>query len=49
MAPEELLGCYRECGGNLERMSTRLEVSVRALRRRIADLDLDLDRSGSSS
>ncbi|KFA90898.1 sigma 54-interacting transcriptional regulator [Archangium violaceum] len=41
LSPEEITRCYRECQGDLEAMVQRLEVSKRALRRRINELGLD--------
>jgi two-component system nitrogen regulation response regulator GlnG len=41
LTPEEITRCYRECRGDLEAMVQRLEVSKRALRRRIKELGLD--------
>jgi two-component system nitrogen regulation response regulator GlnG len=41
LAPDEIARCHRECDGNLERMATRLEVSRRALGRRVKELGLE--------
>ncbi|MCY1073863.1 sigma 54-interacting transcriptional regulator [Archangium lansingense] len=41
LTPEEISHCYRECEGDLDAMVRRLEVSKRALRRRINELGLD--------
>jgi two-component system nitrogen regulation response regulator GlnG len=43
LSPEEIERCYRECDGDLDRMVERLEVSRRALRRRVKELGLDVD------
>jgi two-component system nitrogen regulation response regulator GlnG len=40
LTPEEITRCHRECQGNLDAMVQRLEVSKRALRRRINELGL---------
>jgi two-component system, NtrC family, nitrogen regulation response regulator GlnG len=40
LSVEELTRCYQECGGDLEAMAQRLEVSKRALGRRIKELGL---------
>jgi two-component system, NtrC family, nitrogen regulation response regulator GlnG len=40
LAPEEIADCFRLCGGDVERMVDRLEVSKRALLRRIRELRL---------
>lgn len=41
LSVEQLRESYRECQGNLELMSQRLEVSVRALQRRVRELGLE--------
>jgi two-component system nitrogen regulation response regulator GlnG len=41
LSPEEITRCYRECEGDLDAMVQRLEVSKRALRRRINELGLE--------
>jgi two-component system nitrogen regulation response regulator GlnG len=41
LTPEEITRCHRECQGDLDAMVQRLEVSKRALRRRIKELGLD--------
>ena len=38
---EEIIRCHRECDGDLERMIDRLEVSGKALRRRVRELGLE--------
>lgn len=38
LRPEEIARCYRECDGDIEEMVNRLEVSKRALLRRIREL-----------
>lgn len=40
LSPEEIIRCHRECGGDLEAMVDRLEVSLSALRRRVKELHL---------
>jgi two-component system nitrogen regulation response regulator GlnG len=40
LAVEEIARCFHECGGDLDRMARRLEVSRRALRRRVNELGL---------
>src|SRR5262249_31771782 len=42
LAPDEIARCHREGNGDLERMATRLEVSRRALGRRVKELGLEL-------
>jgi two-component system nitrogen regulation response regulator GlnG len=42
--PEEIERCHRECGGDLDRMAERLEVSRRALGRRVKELGLEVTR-----
>ena len=37
---DEIARCYEECGGDLDRMVDRLEVSEKALRRRVRELGL---------
>ncbi len=44
LSPEEIQRCHKECGGNLEAMVDRLEVSMSALRRRVKELQLDIRR-----
>jgi two-component system nitrogen regulation response regulator GlnG len=41
LAPDEIARCHRECNGDLERMAARLEVSRRALGRRVKELGLE--------
>jgi len=43
LSSDEIARCHRECGGDLDRMAERLEVSRRALRRRVKELGLDVD------
>jgi two-component system nitrogen regulation response regulator GlnG len=38
--PEDIATCYRECRGDIAHMASRLEVSERALQRRIHELRL---------
>ncbi len=40
LSPAEITRCYHECGGDLEAMMMQLEVSQRALRRRVKELGL---------
>jgi two-component system nitrogen regulation response regulator GlnG len=40
LSPEEILRCHDECGGDVARMAERLQVSERALGRRLKKLDL---------
>jgi two-component system nitrogen regulation response regulator GlnG len=40
LSPEEISRCFRECQGDLDAMVQRLEVSKRALQRRIRELGL---------
>jgi len=40
LSVEEITRCYEECGGNLDAMVRRLEVSKRALGRRVKELGL---------
>lgn len=41
LSVEQIRETYRECHGNLELMSQRLEVSLRALQRRVRELGLE--------
>ncbi|MBC7974417.1 MAG: sigma-54-dependent Fis family transcriptional regulator [Myxococcales bacterium] len=41
LAPAEIERCYRECSGDLGRMAAQLEVSRRALGRRVKELGLE--------
>ena len=41
LSPEEITRCFHECGGDLDKMVQRLEVSRRALQRRVRELGLD--------
>jgi two-component system nitrogen regulation response regulator GlnG len=41
LAPAEIERCHRECNGDLDRMSAHLEVSRRALGRRVKELGLE--------
>ncbi|NTX36050.1 sigma-54-dependent Fis family transcriptional regulator [Myxococcus sp. CA033] len=41
VSPEELTRCFHECAGDVDEMAQRLEVSRRALLRRIRELGLD--------
>ncbi|WP_223642124.1 sigma 54-interacting transcriptional regulator [Corallococcus sp. EGB] len=41
LSPEEITRCYHECGGDLDRMVQKLEVSRRALQRRVRELGLE--------
>ncbi|MCP3064820.1 sigma-54 dependent transcriptional regulator [Myxococcus sp. K38C18041901] len=43
LSVEQLRESYLACGGDLEQMSKRLEVSVRALQRRVRELGLESD------
>jgi two-component system, NtrC family, nitrogen regulation response regulator GlnG len=45
LTPAEIALAHRECGGDVQRMVERLEVSERGLRRRLRDLGLD-ERDG---
>jgi two-component system nitrogen regulation response regulator GlnG len=47
LTQQEITLAHRECGGDVQRMVDRLEVSERALRRRLRDLGLD-DRGGAA-
>lgn len=40
LSPQEIIACFEECGGDLKAMMMRLEVSQRALRRRVKELGL---------
>jgi len=40
LSPEELTRCFQECQGDLDQMVRRLEVSKRALQRRVRELGL---------
>jgi two-component system nitrogen regulation response regulator GlnG len=40
LKPEEITRCWEECGGNLEAMVDRLEVSQKALKRRLREIGL---------
>ena len=42
LSPAEIERCHRECAGDLDRMAERLEVSRRALRRRVKELGLKI-------
>jgi two-component system, NtrC family, nitrogen regulation response regulator GlnG len=44
LTPEEIVRCHRECGGDLELMAERLEVSRRALGRRAKELGLEITK-----
>jgi two-component system nitrogen regulation response regulator GlnG len=41
LSPDEIERCFRACDGDLDRMSERLEVSRRALGRRVKELGLE--------
>jgi two-component system nitrogen regulation response regulator GlnG len=43
LSPEEISRCYQECQGDLDQMVSRLEVSKRALQRRVRELGLGAD------
>ncbi|WP_224366231.1 sigma 54-interacting transcriptional regulator [Hyalangium versicolor] len=43
LSVEQIRQSYQECGGNLELMAQRLEVSFRALQRRVRELGLEAD------
>jgi two-component system, NtrC family, nitrogen regulation response regulator GlnG len=45
LSVEEIERCFRECGGDLEAMVARLEVSGRALKRRLKELGLGAKRA----
>jgi two-component system, NtrC family, nitrogen regulation response regulator GlnG len=40
LSPEDITRCFHECQGDLDRMAQRLEVSRRALQRRVRELGL---------
>ena len=42
LSPAEIERCHRECAGDLDRMAERLEVSRRALGRRVRELGLEI-------
>jgi two-component system nitrogen regulation response regulator GlnG len=42
LTPDEIERCHRECAGDLDRMAERLEVSRRALGRRVKELGLEV-------
>jgi two-component system nitrogen regulation response regulator GlnG len=42
LTPDEITRCHRECSGDLDRMAERLEVSRRALGRRVKELGLEI-------
>ncbi len=42
LSPEEIERCHQECGGDLEAMVDRLQVSPSALRRRVKELQLEI-------
>ncbi len=43
LSPEEITTCFQECQGDLDAMVRRLEVSKRALQRRVRELGLGAD------
>jgi two-component system nitrogen regulation response regulator GlnG len=43
LSPEEITRCFQECQGDLDAMVRRLEVSKRALQRRVRELGLGAD------
>jgi two-component system, NtrC family, nitrogen regulation response regulator GlnG len=43
LTTEEIARAHQECGGDLDEMSRKLEVSKRALRRRVKELGLKVD------
>jgi two-component system nitrogen regulation response regulator GlnG len=45
LAPAEIERCHRECAGELDCMAERLEVSRRALRRRLKELGLEIAKA----
>ncbi|PTL81495.1 sigma 54-interacting transcriptional regulator [Vitiosangium sp. GDMCC 1.1324] len=47
LGAEEITRCFHECGGDLDQMVLRLEVSKRALQRRVRELGLDEAPGGS--
>ena len=46
LCAEESTRCFQECGGDLDRMVLRLEVSKRALQRRVREPGLDRGPGG---
>ncbi len=44
LSPEEVTRCFQECRGDLDAMVRRLEVSKRALQRRLRELGLETSR-----
>ncbi|HWU86035.1 MAG TPA: helix-turn-helix domain-containing protein, partial [Kofleriaceae bacterium] len=44
LSPAEIERCHRECAGHLDRMAERLEVSRRALGRRVKELGLEVEK-----
>ncbi|QRN98121.1 sigma-54-dependent Fis family transcriptional regulator [Archangium violaceum] len=44
LSPEEVTSCFHECQGDLDAMVRRLEVSKRALQRRLRELGLESSR-----
>jgi two-component system, NtrC family, nitrogen regulation response regulator GlnG len=42
LSPEEITRCFHECEGDLDRMVQKLEVSRRALQRRVRELGLEV-------
>ena len=44
LSSDEIERCFRECAGDLDRMAERLEVSRRALGRRVKELGLAVDK-----
>jgi two-component system nitrogen regulation response regulator GlnG len=42
LSAEEITRCHQECAGNLDEMARRLEVSKRALKRRVREMGLKL-------
>jgi two-component system nitrogen regulation response regulator GlnG len=40
LSPEEITHCFHECEGSVDKMVQRLEVSKRALQRRIREMGL---------
>jgi DNA-binding NtrC family response regulator len=47
LSPDEIARCHEECDGDVERMVERLEVSEKALRRRLRELGLLASSAGS--
>ncbi len=47
LSVEELTRCFHECGGDLDEMVQRLEVSKRALNRRVKELGLTAGSTAS--